>query len=182
MAMAAMLIEAALLCAGVFVAPLAAQDDETSTRALWGAPAQRSPQTVSADLLRHPISHRTRHMLERAVDWMRSGKHQEAIHQLQHTLAVDPSSAAYVHSLLGVEYMKTDQFTAAVSSFEQAVSLLPHDAINRSNYSVSLAAIGDYTRAEEQARRAQELAPESPGIQKFLNAVLGYRQVAAQRP
>ena len=78
--------------------------------------------------------------------------------------------------------MKTDQFTAAVRSFEQAVSLLPHDAINRSNYGVSLAAIGDYPRAEEQARRAQELAPENPGIQNFLNAVLSFRQVAAQRP
>ena len=182
--MAAMLIEAALLCVCVLVAPLAAQNDETSThwRTIRGAPDPRSPLTVSADLLRHPVSHRTRHMLERALDWMRSGKHQEAIQQLQHTLAADPSSAAYVHSLLGVEYMKTDQFTAAVSSFEQAVELLPHDAINRSNYGVSLAAIGDYPRAEEQARRAQELAPENPGIQKFLNAVLSYRQVAAQRP
>ena len=146
------------------------------------APAHRPAQRISADLLRHPISYKTRGKLQSAVNWMRLGKHQEAIHQLEHTLATDPSSAAYVHSLLGFEYMQTDQFTAAVSSFEQAVSLLPHDAINRSNYGVSLAAIGDYTRAEEQVRRAQELAPENPGIQKFLNAVLGYRQVAAQRP
>ena len=91
--MAAMLIEAALLCVCVLVAPLAAQDDETAThwRTLWGTPPQRSSQTVSADLLRHPVSQRTRRMLDRAVDWMRSGKHQEAIHQLQHTLAADPS-------------------------------------------------------------------------------------------
>ena len=115
-------------------------------------------------------------MLQRAVDWMRSGKDQEAIHQLEDTLAKDPSSAAYVHSLLGFEYMKTDQFTAAVKSFEQAVALLPHDAINHANFGISLAATGNYEGAKEQAQRAHELEPENPGIQRFLDALLALRR------
>jgi Flp pilus assembly protein TadD len=121
-------------------------------------------------------------MLQRAVNWMRAGKHQEAIHQLEHTLAKDPSSAAYVHSLLGFEYMQTDQFTAAVSSFETAVTLLPHDAINRTNFGISLLAVGDYKRAEEEARRAQELEPKNPEIQRFLDAVVTYKRSIAPRP
>src|SRR5579863_195167 len=131
----------------------------------WGVlnepPSNRLPsppkttQTVSADLLRHPLSSRTRRMLQRAVEWMHSGKHQEAIRQLQDTLSKDPSSAAYVQSLLGFEFMRTEQFSAAVNCFEQAVSLLPHDAINHQNFAVSLAGIGDYKRAEQEVRRAQ---------------------------
>jgi Flp pilus assembly protein TadD len=138
----------------------------------WPSASPGAGQTVSADLLRHPISHKTRGMLRRAVDRMRSGKHQEAIQQLEHILATDPSSAAYVHGLLGFEYMQTDQFAAAVRSFETAVALLPHDAINRTNFGVSLLAVGDYKRAEEETRRAQELEPNNPDIQRFLDALL----------
>jgi Tfp pilus assembly protein PilF len=120
-------------------------------------------------------------MLQRALDWMRSGKHREAIHQLEATLAKDPSSAAYVHSLLGFEYMQTDQFAASVNCFEQAVSLLPHDAINHVNFGISLARIGDYKRAEEEARRALDLAPGNAEIQRFLDALLTYKRTITQR-
>jgi Flp pilus assembly protein TadD len=120
-------------------------------------------------------------MLQRAVDWMRSGKHQEAIHQLEDTLAKDPASAPYVHSLLGYEYMKTDQFADAVKSFEQAVALLPHDAINRANFGVSLAATGDFRAAKEQALRARELDPDNPGIQRFLDALQADERSLAHR-
>jgi Flp pilus assembly protein TadD len=190
--MRAMSIGTALVSGCLFTAPLAAQNQETFHE--WPVsrlpPAQnevsaqaepRVTQTVSADLLRNPISHKTRGMLQRALEWMRSGKHQEAIHQLRDTLTKDPGSAAYGHSLLGFEYMQTDQFAAAVQSYEQAVSLLPHDAINRTNFGISLAAIGDYKRAEEEARRARELEPGNPEIQRFLNALLTYKQSMPQR-
>jgi Flp pilus assembly protein TadD len=183
--MSAFLAVAALLIGFLLSSSLQAEDRGVLTqRPPGGLPATESqetvgaesgiPQTVSADLLRHPISQKTRGMLQRARDWMRLGKHQEAIHQLEETLARDPASAAYVHSLLGFEYMKTDQFAAAVNCFEQAVSLVPHDAITQTNFGVSLAAIGDYKRAEEQARRAQELAPGNPEIRRFLDAVATY--------
>jgi Tfp pilus assembly protein PilF len=169
---------AALLSASLLIVPLAAQNQEAGRN-----PAgQRTAQTISADLLRYPISNKTRRMLQLALVWMSSGKHQRAIRQLQDTLAKDPSSAAYVHSLLGFEYMQTDQFAAAVKSFEQAVALLPHDAINHTNFGISLAAVGDYKRAEEQARRARELAPENPDIQRVLDALLAYDRSSAGRP
>jgi Tfp pilus assembly protein PilF len=182
---------AALLSALLFSIPLGAQDrkvfaqrpvmDLPSTQSEESVSAQSGvPQTISADLLRHPISYKTRGMLQRALDKIRSGKHEEAIHQLEDILEKDPASAPYVHSLLGFEYMKTDQFTAAVNCFEQAVPLLPHDAITQTNFGVSLAAIGDYKRAEEQARRALELAPGNPEIRRFLDAVVTYNASIAQ--
>jgi len=175
--MRAMLVAAALSSWWLLSVSLAAQNQEAfhASPGRWPPPASKPGQTVSADLLRHPISSKTRGMLQRALDWMRSGKHREAIHQLEDTLAKDPSSAAYVHSLLGYEYMQTDQFAAAANSFEQAVLLLPHDAINHTNFGISLAGIGDYKRAEAEARRAHELAPENPEIQRFLDALLAYK-------
>jgi Flp pilus assembly protein TadD len=113
---------------------------------------------------------------------MHSGKHQEAIRQLEDTLAKDPSSAAYVHSLLGFEFLKTDQFSAAVNCFEQAVALLPHDAANHQNFALSLAAVGDFKRAEQEVRRAQELAPDRPEIRDFLDTLTAYERSAVKLP
>jgi tetratricopeptide (TPR) repeat protein len=79
---------------------------------------------------------------------------------LKETLEKYPESALYVQSLLGVEYVKTERFQDAVGSFEQAVSLLPHDAMTHYNFGLSLACAGDYTRAEQETRRALELDPK----------------------
>jgi Tfp pilus assembly protein PilF len=179
--MRALLVGAALSSWLLLAAPLAAQSREIVDQPSVQPAAQRPAETVSADLLRHPISYKTRGMIQRALDWMRSGKHQEAIRQLEDTLAKDPASAPYVHSLLGYEFMKTDQFADAVKSFEQAVALLPHDAINRANFGVSLAAIGDFRGAKEQALRARELDPDNPGIQRFLDALQADERSLAHR-
>ena len=170
--MPAMLLPFALVCACALALPVAGQSQEAARppRPASLETAAASP-TVSADMLRHPISSRTRRMLHRAVDWMRSGDHQKAIKQLETTLAKDPSSAAYVHSLLGYEFMRTEQVAAAINCFEQAVVLLPHDPANHHNFAVSLVVAGDYQRAEEEARRAHELAPDNPEISHLLNAL-----------
>lgn len=170
--MAAMLLRSALVSAYVLALPLAGQSQVAPSlpRPASLELAVTSP-TVSADLLRHPISSRTRHMLHRAVDWMRSGDHQKAIHQLETTLAKDPSSAAYVQSLLAYEYMVTDRVTAAIKCFEQAVALLPHDPANHHNFALSLVVAGDYERAEREALRAHDLAPDNTEINRLLDAL-----------
>ena len=67
--------------------------------------------------------------------------------------------------------MRTDQFSTAIDSFEKAVTLLSHDPANHNNFAVSLAAAGDYQRAEEEARRAHDLAPNHPDIRRVLDAL-----------
>jgi Flp pilus assembly protein TadD len=128
--------------------------------------------TVSADLLRNPINAKARQMLQRALESMKSGDHEAAIAQLLETLAKHPDSAAYAHSLLGVEYLRTDRYGAAVSSFEQAVFLLPHDAVNRYNLGLSLLCLGDYKRGEQEVKLASEIDPNNTSIQALLNALL----------
>ena len=132
--------------------------------------------TVSADFLRNPISPKTRRMLKQAEDSMLAGKHESAIQQLEEMLAKDPVSAPYVHSLLGYEYMQTKQFTAAVKSLEHAVLLLPRDASNHTNLGISLAAVGEYHKAEEEARRARQLAPDNPRVQLLFTAITNHNR------
>jgi Flp pilus assembly protein TadD len=55
---------------------------------------------------------------------------------------------------------------------EQAVSLLPHDAINRYNLGLSLVCAGDYERGEQEVRRAMELGPNNATMEALLNALV----------
>ncbi len=136
-----------------------------------GQPARtRHPQgLVSSDTLRHPVSDRVRKLLRRALDAMNIGKHEEAIGQLQETLSRYPNSAPYVHSFLGVEYIKTRHFHEAANSFEQAAVYFPHDATTHYNFGVSLVLVGDLDRAEQEARRALELDPKIQPAQELLH-------------
>jgi tetratricopeptide (TPR) repeat protein len=96
-------------------------------------------------------------MLQKAQHAADAGDHARAIGLLETALAKYPESAAWTQSMLGVEYLKTDQFAAAVTALEQAVLLLPRDTADRSNLGLALASTGQYDRAERELRRALEL-------------------------
>ena len=136
--------------------------------------------TVSVDFLRHPISEKARRMLQTALGTINAGNHEAAIGQLVETLEKYPESAAYVHSLLGVEYLRVDRFANAVDSFEQAVVLLPHDAINRYNFGLALVCAGDYQRGEREVRRALELDPKNATMQAFLSFLLQHKHASTE--
>lgn len=130
------------------------------------------PGTITADLLRYPINEKARSMLRKALETINSGDHESAIKQLLDALAKYPESAAYVHSLIGIEYLRTNQIKAAVDSLDQAVVLLPHDAFNHYNLGVSLVCIGDFDRGEQEVRRANELNPGNPTMRALLDALI----------
>ena len=136
-----------------------------------GPPPNTGPAVISADLLRHPLPAKARQMLQQAQRAADAGDHASAVHLLEGMLARYPDSSAWAQSLLGVEYMKTDQFNAAVTSFEQAVSLLPHSAVDRSNLGVSLAAVGQYDRAEQELRRALALDCDNVKAKQLLEVL-----------
>jgi len=110
-------------------------------------------QTISVDLLRQPLSRGAKQILQNAQHAADAGDHKRAIALLNIALAKYPESAAWMQSMLGVEYLKTEQFAAAVTSLEEAIVLLPRDAIDRSNLGFALASAGQYDRAELELRR-----------------------------
>jgi tetratricopeptide (TPR) repeat protein len=134
-------------------------------------PAISSPSgsgTVSADELRHPLSDRTRSHLRKVRETIDAGEHAAAIEQLKEVLAKDPDAAISAHALLGIEYMRTEQFHAAANSFERAVAILPRDAVTRYNFGLSLVCAGQIERGEQEVRRAVEIDPNNKTMQALL--------------
>lgn len=136
-----------------------------------GAVAQSSA-VIPVDVLRHPITARVRKILLSAMAKIDAGEHAPAIEQLRETLRKFPDSAPYVQNLLGAEYVRTDQLPAAITSFEQAVTLLPHDAMTHYNFGLALVCAGDYDRAAREVRRALELDPRNEHMRARLNEIL----------
>lgn len=127
---------------------------------------------ISADLLRQPLSRKAKQILERAQHAAAAGDHLRAIELLETVHAKYPESDAWTQSMLGVEYLKTRQFESALSSLEQAVLLLPRDAMDRSNLGFALAAIGQYQRAEVELRCALVLDHGELKTRQLLDIVL----------
>ncbi len=151
----------AVLAASVIAAEKALPLQEEATRA----------GTVSADLLRHPLSAQAREMIDKAQRTAQAGNHLSAIEQLTKALAKHPESAAWIQPVLGVEYLKTDQHETAIQALEQAVLLLPRDPINRSNLGLSLAFTGQYKRAEQELHEALKLDAKNDTTRRLLEVV-----------
>lgn len=115
---------------------------------------------ISAELLRYPLSAKALKMLRKALELSDAGDHSGAVQQLQKTLAKCPDSQPYVYSLIGVEYLKTDQIPQAVDALQQSVKLLPHDASNHANLGLAYFTEAQYDRAEPELRRALDLDPQ----------------------
>jgi tetratricopeptide (TPR) repeat protein len=135
-------------------------------------PSQPAPPgTISADLLRQHLPSKARALLQKAQRAADAGDHAGAIELLESTLVRYPESAAWTQSMLGVEYLKTRQFDAAVTALEQAVALLPHEAVDHSNLGFALASTGHYDQAEQELRRAAELDSGNLKIRALLATV-----------
>jgi tetratricopeptide (TPR) repeat protein len=124
--------------------------------------------TVSAEVLRHPLSSKARRRLEKALHLAELGEHPAAIKELRETLVKEPSSAPYAQNLLGVEYVENQQFDEARSSFEEAVRLMPRESVNHSNLGCTLAVVGDFNSAEQEARTAIHLDPNNARAKTLL--------------
>lgn len=136
-----------------------------------GAQSVAPASTISADLLRYPLSGKALHMLQGAIETSEAGHHAAAIEQLQRTLVKFPDTGAYVYSLLGVEDLKTGQIPDAVHALEQAVTLLPLDASNHANLGLALACKGQYDRAESELKRALDLDAHNKIAAQLLNTL-----------
>jgi Tfp pilus assembly protein PilF len=137
-------------------------------------------QTISAELLAYPVPPRASYMMQQALQMSGNGDHTGAIVELKKTLEKFPNTGAYVHSLLGVEYLKTDQIPEAVNALEQAVLLLPHDASNHANLGLAFVCNKQYARAEPELQRALDLDPHNT-VAKRLLAALDSAQVITAR-
>jgi tetratricopeptide (TPR) repeat protein len=106
--------------------------------------------------LQHPVSRKGDGLLRQARNFAAMGDHRKAIAQLQLALK-EPSAMPYAHSLLGTEYLRINQVPAAIEALEQAIKLLPRNAINHANLGFALFLSGLAERGEQEVRKALEL-------------------------
>jgi predicted Zn-dependent protease len=137
------------------------------------APERGVNVTISVDGLRRPLSSKALRWLHVAQDCGRSGEHQRAIRLLQEILAKEPSAAPYVHSMLGIEYVRTGRLADALPELESGVRLLPHEAVNHSNYAFALYLTGDDAGSKRELQRALQLDPQTSMLHSLIQAVLG---------
>lgn len=150
---------------------VALQDEAASREEATSLDRATRAGTISVDLLRHPLSEQAREMIDKAQRTAQAGDHLGAIEQLTKALAKHPESAAWIQPVLGVEYLRTDQHQAAIQSLEQAVLLLPHDPINRSNLGLSLAFAGQFDRAEQELQLALKIDAKNDTTRRLLAVV-----------
>ena len=115
-----------------------------------------APGVVSVTELRHPISRTGLSLMQQAQKYAEKGDHQEAIEVLKKALS-DSSAAAYAHSLLGVEYLKTRDPQTAITHLKEAILLQPTKAVNYSNLGYALCLTGDRGAGERALREAISL-------------------------
>lgn len=112
--------------------------------------------TVSVEQLQHPVSRKGDSLIRQALNFVAMGDHPKAIAKLKLALK-EPSAMPYAHSLLGTEYLRINQVPAAIDALEQAIKLLPRNAVNHANLGYALFISGLAERAEQEARKALEL-------------------------
>jgi Flp pilus assembly protein TadD len=166
-----LVFSACLFYGAVLVTPAAAQPSHPALN----DPDKPPSGTISVDLLRYHLPSKALLRLQEAQRAADAGDHAGAIQRLEETLAKYPASAAWAQSMLGVQYLKTYQLTAALAALDQAVTLLPRDAVNRANLGLCLVLSGQYDRAETELRHALELDHRNRKTQELLDALLASR-------
>jgi Flp pilus assembly protein TadD len=137
------------------------------------------PPTVSADVLRHPLSSKARRLFEKAMHFAEMGNHHAAIDGLRDALVKCPADAPYAHNLLGLEYIETHEYTEAKDSFAEAARLMPRESSNHSNLGLSLAIVGDWETAEKEERKALQLDKSNSKARVILEALLVRKRKAS---
>lgn len=130
-----------------------------------------SSGTISAQTLAKPPSKKALKYLNQAERYSHHGNSAKAIEVLRNA-PMDPAGAPYLHSRLGTEYLKAGQFTLAAPELEEAARLLPREPVHHSNLAYLYRALGQYDRAEKEARLALTLDDSSAKAHFLLGFIL----------
>lgn len=120
-------------------------------------PSQVGPaKTVSAEVLRHPLTKKGRSLLLKAQKYSHLGDHAKAIWELTSALK-EISAEPYAHGLLGVEYLKMHRASDAVVELRTAAEKLPKLAAVHSNLGLALCQTGQLRQGLREVETALNL-------------------------
>jgi Flp pilus assembly protein TadD len=130
---------------------------------------------ISVDELQHPLSRKGESLIRQAQNFVAMGDHDKAISELRLALK-ERSAIPYADSLLGVEYLKTNQVPAAIDALEQAVKLMPRSVPNHSNLGYAFFLMGYLERGEQEVRRALDLDRNNEKTRRVLSLITHARE------
>lgn len=134
--------------------------------------SERQPAgTTSVDELRHPLSGKGQRLIESGQRYAKAGDHDRAIAEFRKGLR-ESASAPYACALLGIEYLRTRDFPAAVASLTEAIQYMPRLSANHSNLGYAFFLMGKRDSAERELREAVKLDNVAPQPRYLLGLLL----------
>ncbi len=115
---------------------------------------------VSARELRHPLTPKSKRLFAEARKASERGEYFHAIDILRGVLS-DEAAVPYARMNLGVAYIRAGQAASAVPELQEAVRLLPDDAVARTNLAYALLMTNRIDAAEAECRRALQIDKNS---------------------
>jgi Flp pilus assembly protein TadD len=129
------------------------------------------PGTVSVRELRNEPPKTELSLLQRAARYAESGDHDTAIQVLKRGLS-QGGLMPNVRGMLGTEYLKTGQISAAITQLKLAAELAPSVAVNFANLGFALCRVGDLQGGERAVREAIKLDRNAPKSHFLLGLIL----------
>jgi Tfp pilus assembly protein PilF len=127
--------------------------------------------SISVRQLQHPPARKAVAAAAEAERLGQAGNVGAAVEQLRKAIRISPEYAA-AHSNLGVEYMRTHDWTNARAEIEQALAIAGPNAVDLCNLAFLNAAEGRYADAEQKAREALRADPGYPNVHYLLGTLL----------
>ena len=111
------------------------------------------------------------------VEFVKSGKNQEAISSYKKAIAIYPFSGTFYYNL-GRAYSRQKNYPGAIASYKQAIKVAPDMDMAYCNVSEMFFRTKDFRAAEEYARKATEIDPREPsGFINLAQAEVELRKV-----
>jgi Tfp pilus assembly protein PilF len=128
------------------------------------------PSVVSVGQLQHPVTSKGQRLLQRIQLYLHRGDRTKAQQEFKQALN-EPSAAPYAHALIGTDYLKQGQITAAIPELERAAEALPVASIH-SNLGYALSLTGETQHGQQELEEALRLDATSRQAQYVLGVIL----------
>jgi predicted Zn-dependent protease len=109
-------------------------------------------------------------LLDKAEQLLKKGKDNES-EKILLNLAIKNPRNAKIYSLLGVIYVRDNNYTDAKNSFNEAVKIDSRVASHHYNYAMACSHLGEFRNAIESMKKACKLDKKNKKYEKFLESL-----------
>lgn len=127
--------------------------------------------TVSVRELLHPLTAKSKRLFAAAQQAVAKGEYLKAVDILRGALS-DAAAEPYARTNIGAAYIRAGQPAAAVPELQEAVRLMPDDAVARTNFAYALMLTKRIDEAQEQAQQALRLDKNNAKARWVLGSIL----------